>query len=245
MRIRAFLIASAIGLVGSEASASLIDVADGAAVILNGEYGVLNNFCCGWDPTEPSAAGSTLTDGVLRPQATVWQEGAVWWDATHPGSAANSIEIDLGGFFTLGAFSVQADDNDTYRIEVLNAADVWITVWDIPAVGGFGLQTRPDPSDPTAAFFISSTIVGDRIRFTATGGDGFYSVSEINAYVPEPVSASLLAFALVGSPRFVERLASDFFSASVSLGPVFPRIGEPARALFVESRGAGTLEKSL
>ncbi len=121
MRIRALLAVIAIGLFsGSEASAGLIDIADGASVILNGDYGVLTNFCCGWDPAEPSAPGSTLTDGILRPQATVWQEGAVWWDATNPGSAANSIEIDLGGFYSLRAFSVQADDNDTYRIEVLN-----------------------------------------------------------------------------------------------------------------------------
>ena len=165
-------------------------------MILNGEYGVLTNLCCGWNPAEPSAAGSTLTDGILRPQATVWQQGAVWWDATNPGSASNSIEIDLGGFHALRAFSVQADDNDTYRIEVLTPADVWVTVWDIPAVGGFGLQVRPDPSDPTAAFFLPSSIVGDRLRFTATGGDGFYSVSEINVFVPEPASTGLLALAL-------------------------------------------------
>jgi hypothetical protein len=196
MRIRALFFASAIGLFGSEASASLIDIADGAPVILNGEYGVLANLCCGWNAAEPSAAGSTLTDGILRPPMTVWQQGAVWWDATNQGSAANSIEIDLGGFRTLRAFSVQADDNDTYRIEVLNAADVWVTAWDIPAVGGFGLQTRPDPSDPTAVFSLGAPIIGDRLRFTATGGDGFYSVSEINAFVPEPVATSLLAFAL-------------------------------------------------
>jgi hypothetical protein len=196
MRIRAALVAAAIGLFGSQASADLIDIADGASVILNGDYGVLNNLCCGWNPAEPSAAGSTLTDGILRPQATVWQEGAVWWDATHQGSAANSIEIDLGGFHRLRAFSVQADDNDSYRIEVLNEADVWVTAWDIPAVGGFGLQTRPDPSDPTAAFFLPSLIRGDRLRFTATGGDGFFSVSEINAFVPEPASTGLFALAL-------------------------------------------------
>jgi hypothetical protein len=194
MRIRALLVAAILGLFGSQASADLIDIADGAAVILNGEYGVLNNLCCGWDASAPSAPGSTLTDGFIYPPPTVWQQ-AVWWDATNPGSAANSVEIDLGGFHQLRGFSVQADDNDTYRIEVLNEADVWVTVWDIPFVGGWGLQSRPDPSNPAAAFFLGDIIRGDRLRFTATGGDGFYSVSEINAYAPEPASTGLLALA--------------------------------------------------
>jgi hypothetical protein len=198
MRIRHLILASALGLLGSDASAGLINIAEGANVILNGQYGVLTNFCCGWNPAAPVAPASSLTDGLLKPAATVWQDDSVWWDATNPGSAANSIEVDLGGFYLLHAFSVQADDNDTYRMEVRDAGLNWVTVWDIPAVGGFGLQSRPDPSDPSAAFKPGFDILGDRLRFTATGGDGFFSVSEIKAFVPEPASTSLLLLGLLG-----------------------------------------------
>jgi hypothetical protein len=198
MRIRNLLLIGAICLLGSDASASLINIAEGAPVILNGQYGVLVDFCCGWNPAAPVAAASSLTDGIIQPAATVWQDGSVWWDAENPGSAANSLEIDLGGFFWLRGFSVQADDNDSYRIEVQDAADNWVTVWDIPIVGGFGLQSRPNPADPNEAFLLGSAVYGDRLRFTATGGDEFYSVSEIKAFVPEPGSTGLLFLGLLG-----------------------------------------------
>ena len=38
----------------------------------------------------------------------------------------------------------------------------------------------------------------DRLRFTATGGDGYYSVTEIRAFVPEPATLALLGVALAG-----------------------------------------------
>jgi hypothetical protein len=173
------------------ATAVPINVAGGAAVTLNGSYGVLTNLCCGWNPAAPTAAGSTLTDGVFRPQATVWQDGTVWWDATSPGSTNNSIEIDLGATYNIVGLIAQADDNDSYRIEYRDAALSWITVWDIPAVGGFGAQTRPNPFDNGAMQPVSFS--SDRLRFTATGGDGFYSVSEIQAFaVPEPGTLALV-----------------------------------------------------
>ena len=172
MRIRAFFVAAAIGLFGSDASANLIDIANGAPVILNGEYESSPiSAAAGIRPSLPPLGPRSPT-GFLRPQATVWQEGAVWWDATNPGSAANLIEIDLGGFHALRAFSVQADDNDTYRIEVLTPADVWVTVWDIPAVGGFGSRrgrTRLiPPTSSSSALRSSETACASQRREATT-----------------------------------------------------------------------------
>ena len=174
-----------------------INVAEGASVTLNGVYGVLRP-ASGWDPN-PVAAASTLTDGALLPSATVWNDGSVWWDAAEPtgSSAANTIEIDFAQTFELFGLKVQADDNDTYRIEYWDGSS-WITAWDIPAVGGFGMQTRPDPSDATSIFELASIITTDRLRFTGTGGDSFFSVSEIQAFVQAPAPSTPVMLAALG-----------------------------------------------
>jgi hypothetical protein len=194
---RAWIAGIALSLISSAALAVPVNVALGAAVTLNGTYGVLRP-ASGW-AANPVAAAATLTDGIYRPAATVWNDGSVWWDAFEPSgaSAANSIEVALGSLQMIVGLAAQADDNDSYRIEYWNGAS-WVTAWDIPAVGGYGLQARPNPADPTAMFVLGAPITTDRLRFTATGGDGFYSVAEIQAYTPEPGTLALLGLALAG-----------------------------------------------
>ena len=197
MKLRVLTILGALSLAGS-VSATPINVAAGQNVILNGTYGVLTNMCCGWNPAAPLAAGSTLVDEILKAPASVWNDDTVWWDAMAPGSGSNSVEIALGGLHLLTGFTVQADDNDSYLIEYLDSSNTWIPAWNIPAVGGFGTQTRPNPLDPTDIFYLGTPVVTNRLRFSATGGDGFYSVSEIKAFTPEPGMTTLLLVGLVG-----------------------------------------------
>ena len=171
-----------IGLAAAQFPASTLadsNVALGKPVTLNGTYGVGGAFC----GSPPSAAGSTLTDGISLPESTCWQIGSVWWDTNRPESRDNSIEIDLQGLKRLSGFTVQADNNDTYRIEYRDTNGQWQTAWDIPTVNGYGLMTRSTT--------LGSAVFGSSLRFTATGGDNLYSVSEIVA-VPEPSSALLL-----------------------------------------------------
>jgi hypothetical protein len=136
------------------------------------------------------ADGSTLVDGLSLPETSIWHTDTVWWDARNAASASNSIEIDLLGTFSLYGFSIQADNNETYRFEYQDEFDIWQTAWDAPAVAGFGMMTR------TVA--LVSPILTDSLRVTAIGGDGFYSVSEIQANVPEPGSVLLLGGGLLG-----------------------------------------------
>jgi hypothetical protein len=101
--------------------------------------------------------------------------------------------INLDQTFTFNRFVVQADDNDTYRLEFWDGA-AWQTAWDIPAVPSFGLRTRDSG--------LVGEITTNALRFTATGGDNYYGVSEIQAFsVPEPATWTLMisGFGLAGA----------------------------------------------
>jgi hypothetical protein len=177
----AFILAGPI-LVNSDVAKAATNVALGKPLVLNGDYGVLVNNCCGWDPSDPVAPATSLVDGTFLPVSHIWQDDSVWWDATNLGSANNSIEIDLMLDHFIDGFIVQADDNDAYRIEYLDTMNSWISAWEIPVVGGFGMQTRPNTADNAEVFALPTPIQTDRLRFTAVSGDGFYGVSEIQAF---------------------------------------------------------------
>lgn len=155
------------------------NVALGKSVILDGVFGV-----DGWGGTMGPPA--SVTDGVLLAEGTQWDSDTVWWNAGVLGAAFNSVEVDLGGMYGITRFEVQADDNDTYRIEYFSGGS-WLTAWDIGTVPSWGMRKRDSGLLPG--------ITTDRLRFTATGGDGLYSVSEIQAFglpVPEPETYALM-----------------------------------------------------
>ncbi len=156
------------------------NVALNKAVTLNGTYGV-----GGWSGTLGSAA--SVTDGVYFPEMTQWDNNSVWWNGSLQVSANNSIEINLGGNYRINQFSIQADDNDTYRIEYNNGG-VWQTAWNVGTVASWGVVTRNSGLMPA--------IVTDKLRVVSTGGDGFYSVTEVQAMgvtaVPEPEALALM-----------------------------------------------------
>jgi len=145
------------------------NIALGKPVTLHGVYGTGGAFC----GSPPPAPAASLTDGVFLPESTCWQSGAMWWDANQPGTAANNIVIDLMGQFEITSFSVQADNNDTYRLDYRDPSNNWTTAWDVPTICCFGLTTR--------TVDLGSPIVATALRFTATSGDLVYSVSEIQA----------------------------------------------------------------
>lgn len=197
MKLPGFLLFIALAVPSATSWALPVNVAQGAPVTLVGVYGVITANWPFWPDSTvyPVAAASTLTDGVFRPASTEWQDGTVWWDDQNRPSAGNYVEVDLGGMHTLMEFVVQADNNDTYRLQYFDTiSSSWLIAWDIPAVGGYGMQTRTSP-------IVSLTT--DKLRFFATGGDHYYSVSEIQAFenqaaVPEPSTVLLVSAGLVG-----------------------------------------------
>ena len=157
------------GAFACSADAAVTNVALGAAVTLNGTFGGDQGF---WG-NNPLAGKQTLTDGAFVPEGQQWNQGSVFWN-----SLQNSIDIKLSATYSINSFVVQADDNDTYRIEYRQGGN-WVTAWNVPTYGSWGLVTRP-------TFTLASAITTDELRFTATGGDSYYSVTEIQALAPVP-----------------------------------------------------------
>ena len=153
-----------------------------------------------WGPGSSLAAQSSIVDDAFVPEQQQWNTGSWWWDEDPSVNASAVVTtIHLSQLYTIDSFTVQADNNDTYRLEYWDGSAFQLA-WNIPAIAGFGLMTRT--SGPLPSF---ST---DLLRFTATGGDNYYSVSEIQAdgfatadAVPEPATILLLGSGLVGVAR--------------------------------------------
>jgi len=140
----------------------------------------------------------TLVDGVFLARSTQWQTGTVWWDS-HDG-APRWIEIDLGASYAIESFIVQADDNDAYNLFYWDTAGGdWQLAWGIPAVGGYGMQTRPNPTDDSEQYLLASPIVMNRLKIEGDAySDLLCSVSEVQAFgtttaVPAPGAILLVA----------------------------------------------------
>jgi hypothetical protein len=187
-------------LLASVASAQNVIPTNWTLLTSSGSYGVLRPGSP-WGPGSGSPSLSAVVDGAFLPASTQWNApGTWWWDqapSVNPDQASYSspmgIVISLNDTYTMNRFVVQADDNDSYRLDYWDGG-AWQLAWNIAAVYGWGMQTRDSGILP-------SSISTSRLRFYATGGDNYYSVSEIQAFstaVPEPASVSLLALGLAG-----------------------------------------------
>jgi hypothetical protein len=176
------------------AKAASLNVAEGANVTLNGTF-----FVEGWAGAY-SVIKQTVVDGIFMPKSQEWDKGSVWWN-TDLGPGQN-IQLDLGQTFNIESLIVQADDNDSYVLQYKNMqTGNWDLAWNIPVAGGWGMQTRPNSNDDTERYILSVPIITNALRISAgSQGDGWYSVSEIQAFgtpTPEP-SSLILGFLSIG-----------------------------------------------
>lgn len=143
---------------------------------------------------------STLTDGAFVPDLQGWTIGSVYWQGT-----GTVLEIDLGGQFNLTGLISQVDNNDSYRVTFRNpTTGLYGSAFDFSPPDWTGLRTFPNPANNSQIGPLPATVAADRVRFQAVGGDGFYSVTEIQLYgtavssVPEPTTIALTALGLAG-----------------------------------------------
>src|ERR1051326_2412543 len=70
-----------------------------------------------WGPGSSLGAQSSIVDGVFLPEQTQWNSGSWWWDEDPTVNSSKVVTtIQLNNLYTIDSFTVQADDNDTYRI---------------------------------------------------------------------------------------------------------------------------------
>ena len=190
---------------GLLAAARADNVTLGSTVTLNGTF--FSNSA-GW-PLGTNAAPADLVNGVYQPEQQQWNFNSVWWNGND--GPSNNIVVDLGGLFSITDLKVQADDNDTYRLEYFGTDSLWHDAWDIPAPGGWGLTTSSQ-NLLTSSLTLNSAITATELRFTATGGDGLYAVSQIEATgtrsVPEATSTLVLLGGVMSLLAFVRRVRS-------------------------------------
>jgi hypothetical protein len=145
-----------------------------------------------WGPGSTPSTGAAPVDGTPAAEGTQWNNSSFWWDQDPSvNSSPVSWTVNLTSSFSINRLVVQADNNDTYRVEYWDGA-AWATLFDLNAVAGAGLRTRDSG--------LFAPISTNSFRFTATGGDNYYSLGQFAAFsdVPEPGTLALLSLSLAG-----------------------------------------------
>lgn len=195
MRKSLIAMASACALLPLAAQANIIP-GNWNLLSSTGNYGQLRPGSI-WAPAPPLASQGTVVDGTLLAEGSQWNIGTWWWDQDPAVNGTYSVpmgmRIDLNATYTIDRFVVQADNNDTYQLDYWDGS-AWQSAFSIAAVNGPGMRTRDSG-------ILGSTISTNQLRIYATGGDNYYSISEIQAFapsngVPEPHGLALAALGL-------------------------------------------------
>ena len=166
----------------AQAAPADTNVAFNKAVTLSGTF---YDNPAGWTGSN-GAAPASITDGIFTANQQQWNVGTVWWNT---GYTNNYIQIDLGGLFNINRLTLQADNNDTYRVSYLDQANSWVNLIDMNPPDAWGMTTVTNT--------LPQSILARGFRISdGPSGDCCNSVSEFQAFgvaaVPEPETYGML-----------------------------------------------------
>lgn len=111
---------------------------------------------------------AVLADGIASSDADVWNNPRAQVLAK-----TGFVEWDLGRPEIIAALRIQADNNDRYDVQGSLDGERWYPIWAAGGVDLPGVQTRTsNPLTASARF----------LRLTASGGDGMYSITELEVF---------------------------------------------------------------
>ncbi len=145
------------------------------------------NLLAGRSPVTDSGVSrpGRLTDGKSAVEGDPWQTDLTSVFAT----PRAQVTWDLGSAVPICCATVQGDANDRYVLSVSDDGATWKRLWEAGPVRGGGMLTR-DVSDLDAA--------GRFVRLSASGGDGRYSVGEVQLFSHKPTGWPVRPPALQG-----------------------------------------------
>jgi hypothetical protein len=152
-------------------------------------------------------SANLIIDGVIPAEMTTWTDPQnTYWTGLEP-----TFTINLGGQYTLSGILWSVDNNDSYRLEYSKDNVTFSTLFTVSASDG-NVPVSPGGMDTMTSFVgpeqVSSMafapIDAQYLRAFAVGGDGLYSIGEIQAFgepvrdigaVPEPSTYGLIGAA--------------------------------------------------
>lgn len=133
------------------------------------------NLLAGRGPSHASnvADPERITDGVYAPSGSEWNgQGAAVFQ-----SRDGQVAFDLGADQRVAAISLEGDNNDVYIVELSPDGQRYEPAWEAPPVAGAGMRERHvDGLDRRGRF----------VRIRAAGGDGAYSLAEVQLFSRTP-----------------------------------------------------------
>ncbi|HKP60037.1 MAG TPA: discoidin domain-containing protein [Polyangiales bacterium] len=127
----------------------------------------------------PGVTGAlrVVSDDVIPVEGSFWSGG----DSVVLPKDRPALRYDLGGVQLLKAFLLQGDNNEDYILEGSTDGVIFTPVWTAPPVWtGQGLRSR--------SVVLQQPVAARYLRVNPRGGDGFYSVSELQAYCQVPAA---------------------------------------------------------
>jgi hypothetical protein len=119
--------------------------------------------------------GDRLVDGALAPVGDFWNTALTM---ILPSPEA-FVTIDLGQELPIAAAFIQADNNDQYSLSGSIDGTTFTPLWEAPPVRGAGLRVRKTDAISGRARYL---------RLSASGGDGAFSVSELQVFSAVPAA---------------------------------------------------------